>query len=48
MKSKGIRSITDAGTKAFSDYPDPEDFYRGAIRLYRAWKAGAEANRPRA
>ena len=37
-KNKGIWSITDAGAKAFNDYPDPEKFYREAIRLYRVWK----------
>jgi restriction system protein len=33
--------ITDAGKKAFNDFPDPEAFYREAIRLYREWKVGA-------
>ena len=38
LKSKGVWSVTDVGKKAFADYPDPEKFYREAIRLYRAWK----------
>jgi restriction system protein len=41
IKNKGIWSITDAGKKAFTNFPDPEAFYREAIRLYREWKAGA-------
>src|SRR5277367_2237508 len=41
LKNKGVWSITDAGKKAFSDYPNPEEFYREAIRLYRAWKRSA-------
>jgi restriction system protein len=40
-KNKGVWSITDAGKKAFSDYPDPEKFYREAIKLYQQWKASA-------
>jgi restriction system protein len=28
--------------KALSAYPNPEDFYREAIRLYRAWKLSAK------
>ena len=38
LKNKGVWSITDAGKKAFNAYPNPEEFYREAIRLYRAWK----------
>jgi restriction system protein len=41
LKNKGIWTITEAGKKAFKDFPDPEKFYREAIRLYRAWKASA-------
>jgi len=40
-KNKGIWSITEAGKKAFNDFPDTEAFYREALRLYREWKAGA-------
>ena len=42
VKNKGIWSITAAGQKAFNDYPDPEKFYREAIKLY-PWKVGAAA-----
>jgi restriction system protein len=41
LKNKGVWSITDTGKKAFNEFPDPEKFYREAIRLYRAWKASA-------
>jgi restriction system protein len=38
LKNKGIWSVTDAGKKAMNDFPDPEEFYREADRLYRSWK----------
>ncbi len=38
LKNKGIWSITDAGRKAMTALPNPEAFYREAIRLYRAWR----------
>jgi len=38
LKNKGVWSITDAGKTAMTAYPNPEAFYREAIRLYRAWK----------
>ena len=38
VKNKGIWSITDVGKKAMAAFPDPEAFYREAIRLYRAWR----------
>ena len=38
LKSKGVWSITDAGRKAMTAFPNPEAFYREAIRLYRAWR----------
>lgn len=38
LKNKGIWTVTDAGKGAMAEYPNPEDFYREAIRLYRAWK----------
>ena len=38
LKNKGVWSITDAGRKAMTAFPDPEAFYREAIRLYRAWR----------
>jgi len=39
QKSKGRWIITDAGKSAYAQYPDPEAFYRQAVKLYHAWKA---------
>lgn len=41
LKNKGVWSVTEAGKTAFDSYPNPEDFYREAIRLYREWKQSA-------
>ncbi|WP_257168736.1 restriction endonuclease [Bradyrhizobium sp. SRS-191] len=41
VKNRGIWSVTEAGKKAFKDFPDPEAFYRKALQLYREWKASA-------
>ena len=38
IKSKGIWSLTEEGRKAYQKYPDPEKFYREAVRLYHEWK----------
>jgi restriction system protein len=38
LKNKGIWSITETGKKAMAAFPNPEAFYREAIRLYRAWR----------
>lgn len=38
IKSKGHWTITDAGRKAYQKYPDPETFYKEAVRLYNVWK----------
>lgn len=37
-KNKGIWVITDEGKQALIDFPDSEEFYREASRLYRKWK----------
>lgn len=37
-KNKGIWTITDEGLEAFQKYPNPESFYKEAIRLYKQWK----------
>jgi restriction system protein len=37
-KSKGIWSITEEGKRALDRFPDPEAFYREAIRLYGQWR----------
>lgn len=38
VKDKGIWSVTAAGEAAFHAIPDPEQFYREAVRLYWQWK----------
>jgi restriction system protein len=37
-KQVGKWSITDAGKRAYARYPDPAEFYREAVKLYRVWK----------
>lgn len=39
LKLKGEWNVTDEGRKAYERLPDPEAFYREAVRLYRAWKS---------
>jgi restriction system protein len=38
LKHKGVWSITEAGRTAYQTYPEPEAFYREAVKLYRQWK----------
>jgi restriction system protein len=38
LKVKGTWSVTDAGRLAMTRFPDPEAFYKEAVRLYREWK----------
>jgi restriction system protein len=38
VKDKGIWAITPLGVEAYDKYPDPEKFYREAIRLYGLWR----------
>ena len=37
-KNKGVWSVTEEGIAAISRFPEPENFYREASRLYRKWK----------
>lgn len=39
IKHKGTWSLTDAGLHAYERHAEPAEFYREAVRLYRAWKA---------
>jgi len=39
LKHKGTWSLTEAGLQAYTTLPDPETFYREAVRLYNAWRA---------
>lgn len=38
VKEKGVWTATAEGAEAFQQYPDPEQFYREAVRLYFKWK----------
>jgi len=38
IKNKGIWTVTEDGKKALVSFPDPEEFYREASRLYRKWR----------
>lgn len=37
-KMKGVWTITESGEEALGKFPNPEEFYREASRLYRKWK----------
>lgn len=39
VKNKGLWTLTDAGRRAYDQFPDPEQFMREASRLYREWAA---------
>jgi restriction system protein len=39
IKHRGTWTVTDAGLAAYKKYPEPEDLYREAVRLYREWRA---------
>ena len=39
MKDKGLWLLTDVGRAAHKQFPDPEEFIREALRLYRRWEA---------
>lgn len=39
VKDKGVWSLTDAGRKAYEQFPDPENFRRESSRLYQQWDA---------
>lgn len=39
LKNKGIWSVTEAGKRAFSDFPNPEDFYREASQAQAKYNA---------
>jgi restriction system protein len=38
IKNKGLWIVTELGKDAFKKFPDPEDFYKEACRLYHEWK----------
>jgi restriction system protein len=46
LKEKGRWTLTEPGRQAHSSLVDPEEFYRKATQLYRAWKAGRPDSEP--
>lgn len=38
VKTKGRWIITDLGREAYKKHPDPDAFYKEAVRLYHEWK----------
>ncbi len=46
LKQKGRWVVTDEGKKAHSAHPDPEAFYRRAVKLYYEWKASQPGGEP--
>jgi restriction system protein len=38
--------VTEEGRVAYASYPDPETFYRRAIKLYREWKSSQAEGEP--
>lgn len=46
LKQKGVWIVTEEGKKAHSQLLDPEEFYRQAVKLYRAWKASQPGSEP--
>ena len=39
IKEKGTWSVTDEGRQALVTFPEPDAFYRRAVKLYAEWKA---------
>jgi restriction system protein len=46
LKQKGRWFVTDEGKKAHAALPDPEAFYRRAVKLYHEWKASQPGGEP--
>ncbi len=40
IKDRGQWMLTEAGRQAYEKFPDPEQFFKEAGRLYREWEAG--------
>ena len=47
QKHKGHWSVTDEGKAAYAAHPDPETFYRLAVKLYREWRSSQPEGEPR-
>lgn len=39
IKEKGTWSVTEEGRQALDTFPEPDTFYRRAVKLYAEWKA---------
>jgi len=46
QKAKGRWSITEAGKAAYDQYPEPEAFYKRAVKLYYEWKSSQPDSEP--
>jgi len=40
LKHKGTWKITEEGVEALKTFPDPEAFYKAAVKLYQKWRSG--------
>lgn len=40
LKQRGTWTVTEAGIQAYKTFPDPEAFYKEAVRLYSVWRKG--------
>jgi restriction system protein len=38
IKNKGTWSLTEEGARAYEKWPDPEEFMKESVALYRAWR----------
>lgn len=45
FKDRGIWRITDEGKRAFETWPDPQAFFKEAVRLYREWRSALPGRR---
>jgi len=47
LKHRGRWSVTEEGKAAYTGHPDPETFYRRAVKLYWEWKSSQPEGEPR-
>ncbi|WP_027797594.1 restriction endonuclease [Paraburkholderia acidipaludis] len=48
VKDRGTWLVTEEGKKVYGEMPDPEAFYKQAIKLYREWRASQPDAEPAA
>jgi restriction system protein len=46
LKTKGRWSVTEEGRAAYGAHPDPEAFYKRAVKLYGEWKSSQPEGEP--